>query len=86
MAPYSLARGAPDGDEEILGNDGDLVEDEEQEEIEAEEDAVDAADEREVEGEEFLVRCSMFQENRMPAMAAMPVSRTSVRLMPSAAR
>jgi hypothetical protein len=55
-------RRAPDGDEEVLGDDGDLVEDEEQEEIEAEEDAVDAADEREEEGEELVgalaSRCS----------------------------
>src|SRR5664280_913177 len=48
------ARGTPDGDEEVLGDDGDFVEDEEQEEIEAEEDAVNAADESEIEGEELV--------------------------------
>ena len=48
------ARGAPDGDQEILGDDDDLVEDEEQEEIVAEEDAVDRADQQQVEGEELV--------------------------------
>ena len=48
------ARGAPDGDEEVLGNDGDFVEDKEQEEIAAQKDAVDAADEREIEREELV--------------------------------
>jgi len=45
---------APDGDEEVLGHDGDFVEDEEQEEIYGEEDSVDAADQREEEGEELV--------------------------------
>src|ERR1035437_1857856 len=43
-----------EGDEEVLGDDGDFVKDEEEEEIVAEEDAVDAADEGEEEGEEFV--------------------------------
>ena len=47
-------RRAPDGDQEVLGDDDDLVEDEEQEEVEAEEDAVDRADEQQVEGEELF--------------------------------
>ena len=48
------ARGSPDGDEEILGNDGDFVKDEEQKEIAAQKDAVDAADEREIKSEELV--------------------------------
>ena len=47
-------RRTPDGDQEVLGDDHDLVEDEEQEEIEAEKDAVDGADQQQVEGEELL--------------------------------
>ncbi len=41
-------------DEEVLGNDGELVKNEEQEKVEAEEDAVDAADEGEIKGEELI--------------------------------
>ena len=52
--PVLAARGTPDGDEEVFGNDGDFVEDEEQKEIEAEKDAVDAADEREIKREELV--------------------------------
>ena len=48
------ARGAPDGDEEILGNDGDFVKDEEQEKVAAQKHAVDAADEREIKSEELI--------------------------------
>ena len=44
---------SPDRDEEILWDDGDFVEDEEQQQIEAEKDAVDAADQGQVEGEEL---------------------------------
>src|SRR6185312_2267689 len=49
-----FARRTPDCDQEVLGDDDDLVEDEEQEEIEAEEDAVDRADQQQVEGEELF--------------------------------
>ncbi len=48
------ARRAPDGDEEVLGYDGDFVKDEKQEEIEAEKDSVDSADQCEEEGEELV--------------------------------
>ena len=45
---------APDRDQEILRDDGDLVEDEEQEEIEAEKDSVNRTDQHEVQSEEIF--------------------------------
>ena len=46
--------GAPDSDQEILGDDDDLVEDEEKEQVVAEKYAVDGANQQQVEGKEFL--------------------------------
>ncbi len=47
-------RRAPDGDQEVLGDDGDFVEDKKQEEVEAEKDAVNAADQRQEEREKLV--------------------------------
>ena len=47
-------RGAPDGDQEVLGHDGDFVEDKEQKQIEAEKDSVDSADQRQKKGEKLV--------------------------------
>ncbi len=49
-----LARGAPDADQEVHRQHGDLVEEKEDEEVERDEDAVDTGDEEQQEGVELL--------------------------------
>ena len=76
----------PDRDEEILWDDGDFVEDEKQQQIEAEEDAVDAADQREIEREKFPGAVLDVPGEKDAGDGDDPVSSTRTRLMPSAAR
>src|SRR5208282_828942 len=46
--------GSPAGDEKVLWNDGQLVKDEEQKEVEAQENAIDGADQPEIKRKELL--------------------------------
>ena len=78
--------GAPDRNQKILGDDRDLVEDEQQQQIEAQKYAVHAADQRQIESEKFLGPILDVPGKQNAEIATIPVSRSSVRLIPSAAR
>jgi len=77
---------AEDRDQEILGDDDQLVEKKEEEEIGAQEYAIGAATTSRSQKKNSFARSVTSQENRTALIAAIPVTKTRVKLIPSSAR
>ena len=80
-----LARAAPHGDQQVHGEEGHVVPDEDEEQVEAHEEPEDPGDEQEVERIELLHPVVELPHVSTPVKKTIPVSRSMGRLNPSAA-